>query len=196
MNNSLTATIPKEVYLGFSGGIDSVFALDFLIKGKRDVTLLHFNHGTTFGGLAEEWVYQKYIKEYYKDCTGLHFGYGDCSDRSSEEEFRNARHEFFSSKTDKPVILAHSLSDEVEWRIFSYIRNGVESSIPHINENIIRPFLNFPREEIRDYVVRNNLEWIEDPSNSSVEYSRNRIRHNIIQQMLVINPGLYKRYKR
>jgi tRNA(Ile)-lysidine synthase len=44
------------------------------------------------------------------------------------------------------------------------------------------------REEIKKYALSNNLDWREDSSNSTVKYSRNKIRHNIIPLFEEINP--------
>ena len=47
--------LPKKLYLACSGGVDSMAALDFL-RRKHDIKVLHFNHGTAHGDLAERFV--------------------------------------------------------------------------------------------------------------------------------------------
>ena len=54
--------VPEKVYVACSGGPDSMAILDFLIRGKRDVTVAHFNHDTPFGRFAEN-----FVKGYCKD---------------------------------------------------------------------------------------------------------------------------------
>ena len=44
----------------------------------------------------------------------------------------------------------------------------------------IRPLLNFKKSELQDYLKRNNLNWMEDPSNKSLTYLRNRVRLELI----------------
>ena len=50
--------LPEKIYVACSGGPDSMAVLDFLVKGKRDVTVAHFNHDTPFGRFAEKFVKQ------------------------------------------------------------------------------------------------------------------------------------------
>ena len=40
------------------------------------------------------------------------------------------------------------------------------------------------------FAEQNELEFKEDPSNSSLEYSRNRIRHEILPEAKKINPNI------
>ena len=52
----LACKIPVKVALACSGGRDSMSALDFLLRGKREVKLVHFNHGTPGSLEAEAFV--------------------------------------------------------------------------------------------------------------------------------------------
>ncbi|MFT7497284.1 MAG: tRNA(Ile)-lysidine synthase, partial [Urechidicola sp.] len=45
--------------------------------------------------------------------------------------------------------------------------------------HLIRPLLPFKREILLDYAKHHKLEWFEDPSNSSVQFNRNYIRHKV-----------------
>jgi tRNA(Ile)-lysidine synthase TilS/MesJ len=67
---------------------------------------------------------------------------------------------------------------------------GFQSVIPYRKENVIRPFLLTEKSEFESWCKRKNVPFIQDESNNSVEYSRNRIRHNIIPELLKVNPGL------
>ena len=48
--------LSRRCYLACSGGPDSMAILDFLRKGNREVTVLHFNHGTEHGNQADEFL--------------------------------------------------------------------------------------------------------------------------------------------
>ena len=52
----LLKQLPRHVNVACSGGIDSMVALDFLCKGKRDVTVVHFDHGTLHSEHARKFV--------------------------------------------------------------------------------------------------------------------------------------------
>ena len=90
----LSCKIPKKVTLACSGGRDSMSALEFLIKGSRDVTVAYYNHGTSHGHDAQEFL-ESFCKE-----KRLKFVYDICNQelpaRTSREEFwRGKRYDFF-----------------------------------------------------------------------------------------------------
>ena len=58
----ILGNLPEKTYVACSGGPDSMAILDFLIRGRRDVTVAHFNHDTPFGRFAE-----KFVKSYCKN---------------------------------------------------------------------------------------------------------------------------------
>lgn len=51
--------IPESSCIALSGGLDSMVALDFMLRGGRDVTALHFNHGTK-GSLK----YENFVRDF------------------------------------------------------------------------------------------------------------------------------------
>ena len=48
------------------------------------------------------------------------------------------------------------------------------------NEDFIRPLLNFRKTELQEYLKTNQLTWMEDTSNHSTAYLRNRVRLELI----------------
>lgn len=186
---NIISPIPQEVYLAFSGGIDSMFGLHFLLKGRRKVHILTFNHGTFHGDNAEKWI---------KDLDLLHVTYGKITrerhkKESPEEYYRNERYKFFSQFNEFPIITCHHLNDQVETAIMAMMQ-GKHYRIPYKRDNYLRPFLNITKKEIEEYAMWNKLWWIEDISNQDITIPRNRIRNIIIPTMETINPGFYKHY--
>jgi tRNA(Ile)-lysidine synthase len=55
---------------------------------------------------------------------------------------------------------------------------------------VIRPLLLNEKSDFYRWCEDKNVPFIEDESNSCVDYSRNRIRHNIVPEALLVNPGL------
>ena len=45
---------------------------------------------------------------------------------------------------------------------------------------LIRPLLDTSRRELEEYAAVKNIRWLEDPSNASDNYRRNRLRHHLI----------------
>jgi tRNA(Ile)-lysidine synthase len=68
--------------------------------------------------------------------------------------------------------------------------------IPLKKGSIIRPLLTFTREEIGIYAAGHQLNWREDSSNASDEYSRNFIRHRVVPLLKELNPSLEETFAR
>jgi tRNA(Ile)-lysidine synthase len=178
--------IPKDDFgLACSGGVDSMAIANFLLNGGYNPHILYFNHNTEHGDLAEEFVTSYCRRHNLK----LSVGQTDLKPESNKEKiWSDLRYEFFS-KFDFPIITCHHLDDCVETYLFSCLR-GFQSVIPYSKGNVIRPFLLNEKSELYKWCESKNVPFVEDESNSCVDYSRNRIRHNIVPEALLVNPGL------
>lgn len=184
--------IPKgEFGIACSGGVDSMAILDFLVRGRYNPHVLYFNHNTEHGHEAED-----FIKKYCID-KGLRLSIGrtDVKPKSNKEKiWSDLRYEFFSS-FDFPIITCHHLDDCVETYIFSCLR-GFQSVIPYSRANIIRPFLLNEKSIFEKWCKQKSVPFIEDMSNECLDYARNRIRHKIVPQALLVNPGLKNKVRK
>ena len=178
--------IPKgEFGIACSGGVDSMAILDFLLNGGYQPYVLYFNHNTEHGQVAEDFV-TKYCQD---KGLKLFTGRTELSPKSNKEKiWSDLRYEFFS-KFDFPIITCHHLDDCVETYLFSCLR-GFQSVIPYSKRNVIRPFLLNEKSVFYKWCEGKNVPFVEDESNLSVDYSRNRIRHNIVPEALLVSPGL------
>ena len=82
------------------------------------------------------------------------------------------------------LFVAHHIQDQVETFFIRLFRgSGIDglSSMKTIAENyglkIIRPFLDIQKETLKNYLIKNNIKWVEDESNSDEKYLRNKIRN-------------------
>lgn len=190
---NIIGEIPKKLIVAFSGGIDSVVVVDFLLNGKKDVELAFFHHGTNASTEAEKFVLDFAFKR------GLSVNHGkiieNCdSSKSMEEHWRDSRYAFLQSLQFEPnitVLTAHHLDDAIETWIFSAL-HGQPKLIPYRRNNVIRPFLTTKKSEIISWAKRRNLSWVQDASNDDISYMRNLIRHRIVPEALKVNPGLHK----
>ena len=178
--------IPKSEFgLACSGGVDSMVILDFLIKGKYNPHVLYFNHNTEHGHEAE-----KFITDYCKEKSlKLTIGRTELRPTSNKEKiWSDLRYEFFS-QFDFPIMTCHHLDDCVETYLFSCLR-GFQSVIPYSKGNVIRPFLLNEKSVFEKWCKQKGVPFIQDQSNECLDYSRNRIRHQIVPEALLVNPGL------
>ncbi|CAG5072854.1 tRNA(Ile)-lysidine synthase [Dyadobacter sp. CECT 9623] len=91
------------------------------------------------------------------------------------------------------IATAHHANDSLETTLLNLARGtglpGLKGIAPHVNA-IIRPLLQTTKEEILTYARENSLPWREDRSNSSLDYKRNRIRHEIIPVLQKLNSSI------
>lgn len=59
----------------------------------------------------------------------------------------------------------------------------------NLSSILYRPFLSIPREELHEYAIANSLSWCEDESNSDTKFARNRIRHLLLPNLELQEPG-------
>ena len=178
--------VPKGDFgLACSGGVDSMAILDFLINGRYNPHVLYFNHNTEHGDEAE-----KFITDYCNE-KGLKLTIGrtELKPTSNKEKiWSDLRYEFFS-QFDFPIMTCHHLDDCVETYLFSCLR-GFQSVIPYSKGKVIRPFLLNEKSVFEKWCKQKGVPFIQDQSNDCLDYSRNRIRHNIVPEALKVNPGL------
>lgn len=184
----LACKIPQKVYIAVSGGPDSMAALSFLRAGKKDVTALYFNHGTSHGEDAEKFV-REYCQQNNIPLIVERISRTKNKGESPEEYWRNCRYDFL--RRYDPVITCHNLDDQVEQWIFTSLR-GNPKLIPIYNQGVIRPFVLCRKSELVDWCRSKNVPYLVDPSNSDVKYTRNYIRKELVPAALKVNPGLYK----
>ena len=183
--------IPRDVTIACSGGIDSMAVLDFLRNGKKNVQVAHFNHGTVHAREAEE-VVLSYCRRYNVPITIGRLSKERPPRVSTEEFWRNERYDFFQSLRG-PIITAHHLNDVIEWWIFTSL-HGESKIIPYERRdcNVIRPFLMTNKSTFYRWANKNEVPYVDDPSNEDDSFMRNHIRNNMIEMSLKVNPGLEK----
>jgi tRNA(Ile)-lysidine synthetase-like protein len=188
----IQSKLPRKLYIACSGGVDSMAALDFL-RRNHDVFVLHFHHCTEHGHKAAQFV-EKYCRE--KDIpwlTNIPSNNREKTRAESQEEYwRNIRYEWLERCTNRDIITGHHLDDCVETWVWSSM-HGTGKIIPYSRNNrIFRPFRLNRKRDLELWASLNNVPYIEDDSNADTCYTRNYIRHTMMQNVLKVNPGIHK----
>lgn len=191
---NLLCKIPNNCYVACSGGVDSMVLCNFLLSSKKKFTIVHIHHGTEHANDAYEFVKQYSQKNNIPMITKLIRPFDNIMKKSCEAYWREQRYELFHSLSNN-VVTAHHLDDAVEWWVFSSL-HGKSKLIPMKNKNVIRPLLITEKHKILNWAKRKNVNHINDPSNLKTKYKRNLIRHNIIPDVLQVNPGIRKVIKK
>ena len=187
-----TKNLSKDLVVAVSGGADSMAALDYLRKG-RNVTAAIFDHGTGLHKQALP-VVKKYCEQYNIKLVEGALTNPCPAGTSPEEHWRNERYAWLRSLGDC-VVTGHHLDDVAETWLWGSV-NGQPKLIPWENNGVYRPFLQTPKANLVKWCEKNNIEWLDDPSNSSVQYTRNKVRKVLVPAALAINPGLYTMIKK
>lgn len=179
------------VVVALSGGGDSV-ALLWLMKNffKGRIVAAHLDHCTRDGASGGDALF----------CAALCDAWGiTCrvkrvevlSDREPGESFemagRRERYLHFFETAEQEglpfIALGHSADDLVETQLLNLFRGtGLAGlrGMPEKRGMIVRPVINFRRQELRQLLRENGVEWREDASNSDTVYLRNRIREELL----------------
>ncbi len=113
---------------------------------------------------------------------------------SLQRAARAARYAFLERVADRVgaqrIALGHTRDDVAETLLLNLLRGaGLRglAAIPPVRGRLIRPLIAVPRERILAYARAHRVPWMEDSSNRSAAYRRNRIRAELI-------PALAKEY--
>lgn len=120
---------------------------------------------------------------------------------SLESGARKLRYNFFDEVCGENarIATAHTLSDSAETVIFNLSRGtGLKGlcGIPPVRDKMIRPLIYCKREEILSYLSEKGQDFVTDSTNLSDDYSRNKIRHNVIPVLEELNSGFLESIKR
>ena len=113
----------------------------------------------------------------------------------TESAWREARWEFLRSVSERvqgPVLTAHTCDDQIETVLMRALRGAGARGLAGLRapSPVRRPFLDVSRAELRAYAAERGVEWIEDPTNQSLAYLRNRVRREILPTLLQARPTL------
>ena len=195
-------TKSERLLVCLSGGADSVSLLLCLKMLGYNICACHVNHQLR-GDESErdQHFCEELCKKLEIELTVQRINVNEfCKEHavSIEEGARKMRYRIFDQiKADK-ICTAHSLSDCIETTVFNLARGtGLKGlcSIPPKRDNIVRPLINCTREDIIGFLERNGQDFVTDSTNLTDEYTRNRIRHNIIPQLEQLNSSLMKSYE-
>jgi tRNA(Ile)-lysidine synthase len=187
--------------VALSGGLDSVCLLHLLRFAAPPLRVdalcaAHFDHGMRSGSRADaDWV-RGLCRAW---AVPLAAGRADAPPRS-ETEARTLRYAFLRREADRLgadcIVTAHHADDQAETLLFRMARGtgpGGLAGIAARAGDLRRPLLPFTRDELRAYARAYKLVWREDPTNLSLRYARNRIRHRVLSELEALQPGATRR---
>lgn len=161
-----------------SGGIDSVVLLDQLVsQGEYELIVAHFDHGIRSESAADARFVQALAAQY-----GLPFvtRREELGAQASEAYARRRRYAFLREMAHvhhATIVTAHHADDVIETIGINLTRGtGWRGVAVMQTPGIYRPLLSRTKAELREYALEKRLEWVEDSTNASGQYLRNRLR--------------------
>lgn len=177
--------------LAVSGGVDSVVLLDKTANDARfradnfgtalwpdDFMVAHFNHGIRPMTSDRDAQFVGDLAQQYS--VSFVLGREQLGPGASEELARERRYYFLQSvaaANQAVIVTAHHQDDLIETVVMNLIRGtGWRGLTPMHGRQIVRPLLGLSKFELINYALAANLNWVEDETNQSMNYFRNRIR--------------------
>ena len=186
----------EHIICAVSGGADSVALLFgmYLLREKLGIRLsaAHFNHHLR----GEESLRDEHFVREFCDRFDIPLvvGQGQVTPgkKGLEAAAREARYGFFAT-LDGKIATAHTADDNAETVLMHLVRGtGLRGlgGISPVNGNVIRPMLTVTRQEVLAFLEEYSLSFVEDSSNQTDDFLRNRLRHNVMPLLKVENPRL------
>ena len=180
----------RRVFVAYSGGLDSSVLLHLLLLGERSYEIVpwHINHGLVeVAGQMERFCSEQ------ARALGLELRIDrlDLSQVGSnvEAEARRRRYRLFREACEPGdcVLTAHHADDQAETFLLNALRGSGVAGLRGIAGRrrlgealLLRPLLRYSRAELEAYAREHEIRWFDDPSNRSLRYDRNYLRHEVM----------------
>ncbi len=192
----------ERVYCAVSGGADSMALLwgMYLLREKLEISLCaaHFNHHLRS---AESDRDEQFVRDFCDRFEiPLVVGGGEVvtGPKGLEAAARDARYAFLDTLTGK-VATAHTADDNAETVLMHLVRGsglkGLGGIMP-VSGNRIRPMLTCTRQQVIAFLEEYHIPYVEDSSNTSDAFLRNRLRHHVMPLLKRENPCLAENVSR
>ena len=197
----------ENIVCAISGGPDSMFLLNLLVKLKRkynfNIICAHVNHNMRIESNDEE----VFVKNYCKD-NDVIFEYLKIT-KYDDDNFhacaRNIRYQFFedliNKYNSKYLFTAHHGDDLMETVLMRIMRGstlkgygGFSRISNKHNYKIVRPLITLTKQEIENYNNENNIPYAIDKSNFKDIYTRNRYRKYILPKLKDENKNAHLKF--
>ena len=180
----------KKNLLAFSAGVDSS-ALFFLLLEHNisfDIALVNYNLREQS---KEEEAYALYLAKEHN--LKAHIKQARHFENNFEKNARDFRYAFFDELMENydNLLTAHQLNDQLEWFLMRFTKGagtvellGLEALSERKNYKLLRPLLEYGKDELLSYLELHKHKYFVDESNVSQKYERNRFRTSFSNKLI------------
>jgi tRNA(Ile)-lysidine synthase len=188
--------LPKhyKFIVAVSGGVDSIVLLDLLNEMKIPFSIAHCNFQLRGEeSLRDENVVKSLAEKYNCNIAIQKFDtetYAQQNKISIQVAARNLRYDWFAALQKNEqlptyILTAHHLNDNIETVFINFCRGTGIDGLTGIDSfdkerKIIRPLLQFKKQDLIEYAAVKGLQYVEDSTNALNKYTRNSFRNQII----------------
>lgn len=183
----------RRLVLAVSGGRDSMVLLHAAAQVAADAVaaVATFDHGTGPAATrAAHFVADTAATLGFSVVMGRGTGNG-----TSEEAWRGERLQFLrdvAAASSATIATAHTRDDQVETVLMRVLRDAGARGLAGLYAPgaSLRPLLEVSRQEIIAYAASAGIAWMDDPTNASMRFLRNRVRRDLLPALARVRPGL------
>ena len=195
------------VIVAVSSGPDSMALLNLVLELKKEkklkIVIGHINHNLREESEEEYEFTRQYAIDH--DCEFEWTKFNEYETSSIENEARERRYEFFESilkkHNSKYLLTAHHGDDLIETILMRLTRGSSLSGYAGFKKisvrngyKILRPLIYYTKEDILNYLNKNNIPYRIDKTNFSKKYTRNRYRLDILPLLKNEDKDVHKKY--
>lgn len=189
MKCDLSRFAEKKICVAVSGGKDSMALLHYLfLHGKEyGITLSALNCDHKIRGesardsaFVKEWCLSRNIP-----LTFFEWNYAGAKTETSARLWRLECYAAVLKKDADLIATAHHQNDNAETVLFNLARGSALAGVTGITDSdkIIHPLISVSRSEIDEYIAENAIEFVQDETNFSDDYTRNKIRRHVLPEL-------------
>jgi len=182
----------KKNLLAFSAGIDSSALFFLLLENNIKFDIAIVDYGIRAQSKQEVAHAKTLAKKHKLFCHTIQ---APKFESHFEQHARDFRYEFFDSLVTiegyDNILTAHQLNDQLEWLLMRLSKGaglsellGLDAVSKRENYTLVRPLLDYTKEELLHYLTSNELPYFIDESNSDSKYERNKFRNKFSDALI------------
>ncbi|EHO50904.1 tRNA lysidine(34) synthetase TilS [Lentilactobacillus kisonensis] len=184
----------SKVVVAVSTGVDSMTLLhliNHLNQNRPTIIVAYVDHELRAASQTETAFIKQFCQSHHLRLVTTSWPKSEHPTNGIEAAARAFRYAFFKQVLEENeasiLLTAHHGDDLAETVLMKLARGGQLTSLIGISEQrqfgtaqVIRPLLQFSKDQIRAFADTNHLRWFEDETNDSLAIERNRIRHKVV----------------